>query len=27
VRLLLFDGVDDAKAARVIRLDPSVNRT
>src|SRR5262245_19825551 len=27
VQLLLFDGVDDAKAARVIRLDPSVNRT
>jgi len=27
VQLLLFDGVDDTKAARVIRLDPSVNRT
>src|SRR5262252_8637762 len=27
VQLLLFDGVDDAKAARVVRLDPSVNRT
>src|SRR5262249_41322857 len=27
VQLLLFDGVDDTKAARVIRLDPSANRT
>jgi isoamylase len=27
VELLLFDGVDDARAARVIRLDPSANRT
>jgi isoamylase len=27
VQLLLFDGVDDAKAARVVRLDPSVNCT
>jgi isoamylase len=27
VELLFFDVVDDAKAARVIRLDPSVNRT
>jgi isoamylase len=27
VELLLFDGVSDAKAARVIRLDPVVNRT
>src|SRR5262249_62178587 len=27
VQLLLFNGVDDAKAARVVRLDPSVNRT
>ncbi len=27
VQLLLFDGVDDTKAARVVRLDPSVNRT
>jgi isoamylase len=27
VDLLLFDGVDDAKPARVICLDPSVNRT
>ena len=27
VELLLFDEIDDAKAARVIRLDPSVNRT
>src|SRR5262245_6994498 len=27
VQLLLFDRVDDAKAARVVRLDPSVNRT
>ena len=27
VELLLFDGVDDVKAARVIGLDPSVNRT
>jgi len=27
VQLLLFDGVDDARAARRIRLDPAVNRT
>jgi len=27
VDLLLFDGVDDAKPARAVRLDPSVNRT
>jgi isoamylase len=27
VQLLLFDRADDAKAARVLRLDPSVNRT
>jgi len=27
VELLLFDGVEDARPARVIRLDPSVNRT
>src|SRR5258705_5004631 len=27
IELLLFDGVDDAKAARAIRLDPSTNRT
>jgi len=27
VELLLFDGVDDVKAARVVRLDPSANRT
>jgi len=27
VHLLLFDRVDDAKAARVVRLDPSANRT
>jgi isoamylase len=27
VQLLLFNGVDDAKAARVVRLDPAVNRT
>jgi glycogen operon protein len=27
VQLLLFDRVDDARAARVIRLDPSANRT
>src|SRR6266481_3292708 len=27
VQLLLFDRVDDAKAARVVRLDPSANRT
>ena len=27
VELLLFDGVDDTKAARVVRLDPSANRT
>jgi isoamylase len=27
VQLLLFDGVDDRRAARVIRLDPSANRT
>jgi hypothetical protein len=27
VQLLLFDCVDDAKAARVVRLDPSANRT
>ena len=27
VQLLLFDAVDDTKAARVIRLDPSTNRT
>jgi len=27
VQLLLFNGVDDANAARVVRLDPSVNRT
>jgi isoamylase len=27
VELLLFDNVDDTKPARVVRLDPSVNRT
>src|SRR5260370_35963521 len=27
VGLLLFDGVDDARPARVIRIDPSTNRT
>jgi isoamylase len=27
VQLLLFDGVNDTKAARVVRLDPSANRT
>jgi len=27
VRLLLFDSVDDAEASRVVRLDPSANRT
>ena len=27
VELLLFDGVDDTKAASVVRLDPSANRT
>ena len=27
VALLLFDGVDDLKAARVVRLDPAANRT
>ena len=27
VELLLFDGADDTKAARVVRLDPSANRT
>ncbi len=27
VQLLLFNGVDDAHAARVVRLDPAVNRT
>src|SRR5256712_1731472 len=27
VQLLLFDRVDDAQAARVVRLDPSANRT
>ena len=27
VELLLFDHVDDARAARVVRLDPSANRT
>jgi isoamylase len=27
VELLLFDGVDDAKPARMVRLDPAVNRT
>jgi isoamylase len=27
VELLLFDRVDDAKAARVIRIDPAANRT
>jgi glycogen operon protein len=27
VQLLLFDGVDDTNAARVVRLDPAVNRT
>jgi isoamylase len=27
VQLLLFEGVDDTKAARVIRLDPSADRT
>ena len=27
VELLLFDAVDDAKPARVVRLDPSTNRT
>jgi isoamylase len=27
VQLLLFNGVDDANAARVVRLDPALNRT
>jgi len=27
VQLLLFDGVEDTKAAHVVRLDPAVNRT
>jgi isoamylase len=27
VQLLLFDGVDDTKAVRAVRLDPSANRT
>ena len=27
VQLLLFDSVDDAEAAHVVRLDPSANRT
>jgi hypothetical protein len=27
VQLLLFDGVDDTEATRVVRLDPSANRT
>ena len=27
VQLLLFDGIDDARPARVVRLDPSANRT
>jgi len=27
VRLLLFDRADDARAARVVHLDPSANRT
>jgi isoamylase len=27
VQLLLFEGVDDTKAARVVHLDPSANRT
>ena len=27
VELLLFDGVDDAKPASVMRLDPTANRT
>src|SRR5262245_60155944 len=27
VELLLFDGVDDARPARVIRIDPTTNRT
>src|ERR1044071_8910199 len=27
VQLLLFDRVDDARASRMIRLDPSLNRT
>jgi isoamylase len=27
MQLLLFDGIDDAKAVRVVGLDPSVNRT
>src|SRR5918996_6302559 len=27
IDLLLFDGVDDARPARVIRIDPSTNRT
>ena len=27
VQLLLFDRVDDPRAARVVRLDPSANRT
>ncbi|PYO18684.1 MAG: glycogen debranching enzyme GlgX [Candidatus Rokuibacteriota bacterium] len=27
VELLLFDGIDDTKAASVVRLDPSANRT
>src|ERR671911_1677137 len=27
IELLLFDRVDDAKAARVIRIDPAANRT
>jgi isoamylase len=27
VQLLLFDGIDDARPARVVRLDPAANRT
>jgi glycogen operon protein len=27
IELLLFDRVDDAEAARVIRIDPAANRT
>jgi isoamylase len=27
VQLLLFDGVDDSRPARIVRLDPSADRT
>ena len=27
VELLLFDGVDDARPVRIVRMDPSTNRT